>query len=192
MATYLKSPPPKTVAQDTSKFHCWAASLESWIAARKPATPQAAMTKTQAELITGYKDFTGAKDGLMVGKAMIQVMFDFQMMLDLHKPQTKAITLLSIQQRLMQKSYLWLLYLGGPGLGTFLGHCVVAYGTVDGKDPALRIMDPWTGTLTLQTLASLNKTDTVFVCWHETGASWSDDIFRIMKGISVAKANASP
>ena len=187
---YLKNPPPKTVAQDQTKFHCWAASLESWIAARKPATPQAAMTKTQAELIAGYKDFTGAKDGLMVGKAMIQVMFDFQMMLDLHKPATKAITLASLQQRLMMKSYLWLLYLGGPGLGTFLGHCVVVYGTVDSPDPALRIMDPWTGTLITQSLADFNQADMVFVCWHETGPSWSDDMFRIMKGMADAKAKA--
>lgn len=150
------------------------------------------MTKTQTELIEGYKDFTGAKDGLMVGKAMIQVMFDFQMMFDLHKPKTKAITLASIQQRLMMKSYLWMLYLGGPDLGTFLGHCVVVYGTVDnqGKDPTLRIMDPWTGTLTFQPLADLNQTDTVFVCWHETGPSWSDDMFRIMKGTADAKAKA--
>lgn len=39
MATYLKNPPPKHVQQDTSKFHCWAASLESWIDTRKPPTP---------------------------------------------------------------------------------------------------------------------------------------------------------
>lgn len=184
---YLKNPPPKLVAQDQSKFHCWAASLESWIDARKPKTPQAAMTTKQSELITSYKDFTGANDGLMVGKAMIQVMFDFQMMLDLHKPQTKKVTLASIQQRLMMKSYLWLLYLGGPDLGTFLGHCVVVYGTVDGQEPSLRVMDPWNGRLEVQTLASFNETDMVFVCWHETGPTWSDDMFRIMTAMSAAK-----
>jgi len=184
---YPKNPPPKLVAQDQSMFHCWAASLESWIDARKPNTPQAAMTSKQAELITSYKDFTGANDGLMVGKAMIQVMFDFQMMLDLHKPQTKGITLAQIQQRLMMKSYLWVLFLGGPGLGTFLGHCVVVYGTVDAPAPALRVMDPWTGKLEIQALDGFNKRETVFVCWHETGPTWSDDMFRIMKAMSVAK-----
>lgn len=189
MATYLKSPPPKLVQQDTSKFHCWAASLESWIDARKPQTPQAAMTKMQADLITSYKDFVDAKDGLMVGKALIQLMFDFQMMVDLHKPQTKAITLASIQQRLMMKGYLWLFHLGGPGLGTFLGHCLVVYGTVDaaGKDPNLNVMDPWAGKLTTKPLTELNKSDTVFVCWYETGPTWSNDMFRIMKAVSGAQ-----
>lgn len=187
---YLKNPAPKSVKQDQSQFHCWAASLESWIDARKPQTPQAFMTKTQAELIKGYQGFTGAKDGLMVGKAMVQVMFDFQMMLDLHKPQTKAITLASIQQRLALKSYLWMLFLGGPGLGNFLGHCVVVYGTVDTPEPSLRVMDPWTGQLEIQKLADFNQRETVFVCWHETGASWSDDMFKIMKAMADAKAKA--
>jgi hypothetical protein len=184
---YLKNPPPKLVAQDQSKFHCWAASLESWIDARKPATPQAAMTNKQAELVTSYKEFTGANDGLMVGKAMIQVMFDFQMMLDLHKPKTKKITLAQIQQRLMMKSYLWLLYLGGPDLGPFLGHCVVVYGTVDIPEPSLRVMDPWTGMLEVQPLTTFNEPDTVFVCWYETGPNWSNDMFSIMKAMSAAK-----
>lgn len=184
---YLKSPAPKLVAQDQSMFHCWAASLESWIDARKPNTPQAMMTSKQFDLINSYKNFTGANDGLMVGKAMIQVMFDFQMMLDLHKPETKKITLASIQQRLITKGYLWMLFLGGPGLGSFLGHCVVVYGTVDAPEPALRVMDPWTGTLETQTLARFNKTETLFVCWHETGSSWSNDMFRIMTAMADAK-----
>ena len=184
MTTYMKNPPPKVVAQDKKKFHCWAASLESWIDARKPATPQAAMSKTQAELISSYKEFTGAKDGLMVGKAMIQIMFDFQMMLDLHKPATKAITATPILNRLMMKSYLWLFYLGGQGLGTFLGHAEVIYGVVSqGSDVNLRVMDPWTGTLALLPLSELNARDTVFVCWHETGPNWSDDMFRIMTAV---------
>jgi len=187
---YLKNPPPKSVKQDQSKFHCWAASLESWIDARKPGTPQAGMTNTQKDLVESYKNFTGAKDGLMVGKAMIQVMFDFQMMLDLHKPQAKAMTLQSIQQRLIQRSYLWMPYLGGPGLGTFLGHCVVVYGTVDVPEPSLRVMDPWTGKLETQKLSDFNRADMVFVCWHETGPSWSDSMFKIMKGMADAKARA--
>jgi hypothetical protein len=182
---YMKNPPPKVVAQDKTKFHCWAASLESWIDARKPPTPQASMTKTQAELISSYKDFTGAKDGLMIGKAMVQLMFDFQMMLDLHKPATKAITAQSILNRLMMKSYLWLFYLGGAGLGTFLGHAEVIYG-IDGfgADAKLRVMDPWDGKLSLLPLSELNGRDTVFVCWYETSQSWSDDMFRIMKAMS--------
>jgi hypothetical protein len=186
---YLKNPPPKSVAQDTSKFHCWAASLESWIDARKPKTPQASMTKTQAELITSYKDFTGAKDGLMIGKAMIQLMFDFQMMLDLHKPQKgQPLTGQSILNRLMTKSYLWLFYLGGPNLGTFLGHAVVVYGVLKSQtaDATLKVMDPWTGTRTFEPISELNKSDTIFTCWYETGPTWSEDMFRIMTALSKA------
>jgi hypothetical protein len=184
---YVRNPPPKAVAQDTSKFHCWAASLESWISARKPQTPQASMTSKQADLITSYKDFTGANDGLMVGKAMIQIMFDFQMMVDLHKPQAgNKLTGQSILNRLLNKSYLWLFYLGGPNLGTFLGHAVVVYGVLksDKADATLKIMDPWTGTLTFDPISELNKADTIFTCWHETGPNWSNDMFRIMSAMS--------
>ncbi|MBV9835160.1 MAG: hypothetical protein JO055_12180 [Alphaproteobacteria bacterium] len=183
---YMKNPPPKVVAQDKTKFHCWAASLESWIDARKPATPQASMTKTQAELISSYKDFLGAKDGLMVSKAMMQLMFDFQMMLDLYKPETKAITGQAIVNRLMMKSYLWLFYLGGS-LGNFLGHAEVIYG-VDGfgADANLRVMDPWEGKHNLLPLSDLNSRSTVFVCWYETSPTWSGDMFRIMKAMSNA------
>ena len=53
-----------------------------------------------------------------------------------------------------------------------------------GKDPTLRIMDPWTGLLTYMPIADLNQTDTVFVCWYETSPSWSDDMFKIMKAMS--------
>jgi hypothetical protein len=187
---YIKNPPPKAVAQDTSKFHCWAASLESWIGARKPQTPQAGMTSTQADLITGYKDFTGAKDGLMVGKAMMQLMFDFQLMVDLYKPQTgKPVTGQAILSRLLNKSYLWLFYLGGPGLGTRLGHALVVYGVQksDKADATLKVMDPWTGTLTFEPVADLNKTDTVFSCWYETSPTWSNDMFRIMSAVTGAQ-----
>lgn len=187
---YLKNPSPKAVQQDTSKFHCWAASLESWIGARKPQTPQASMTSTQADLIRSYKDFTGAKDGLMVGKAMLQIMFDFQMMIDLYKPQAgKPVTGQAILSRLLNKSYLWLFYLGGPGLGARLGHALVVYGVQKSHktDATLKVMDPWTGTLTDHPVADLNQTDTVFSCWYETGPNWSDDMLRIIMAVSGAQ-----
>ncbi len=115
-------------------------------------------------------------------------MFDFQMMVDLYKPQTTAATASAILQRLMMKGYLWAFYIGGPDLGEFIGHAMVIYGVVDstGKAPTLKIMDPWTGTLTFMSMEDLNKTATVFVCWYETGPNWSNDMFRIMSAVAKA------
>ncbi|MFL5342875.1 MAG: hypothetical protein ACJ8F7_22300 [Gemmataceae bacterium] len=194
MATYAKNPPPKKVAQDTKKFTCWAAALESWISAAKPPTPTAAMANTQDELIASYKAFEGAKDGLMVGKALLQIMFDFQMMVDIYHPNgvdgksKKALTASAILQRLMMKGFLWCFYIGGPDLDTFLGHAVVIYGVnkAYSADAEVQIMDPWTGTLTTMPVADLNKTDTVFVCWLENSPTWSDDMFRIMSAMTKA------
>jgi len=195
MSTYTKNPPPKQVAQDTSKFTCWAAALESWISARKPATPTAMMSNTQDQLIAAYKDFEGAKNGLEVGRAIRQVLFDFQMMLDLYFPSgtnanvaKKSVTATTIVQRLMMKGYLWYFRIGGPGLGTFLGHCYVIYGIVNSQtaDPDIQVMDPWTGTLTTIPLSELNGSDTVCMCWYETSPSWSDDMFRIWRAMPTA------
>jgi hypothetical protein len=109
MSTDTKNPPPKKVAQDTTKFTCWAAALESWIAAANPKTPQASMT-TQDQLIASYKDFEGAKNGLAIAKAIRQVLFEFQMMLDLYFPsgtnpnvKKQQVTAAAILQRLMMK-----------------------------------------------------------------------------------------
>ncbi len=181
MATYAKSPAPKLVKQDTSKFHCWAASLESWIDCAKPGTPQAAMTKTQAELIASYKQFTGTKDALLVTKALFQVMFDFQMMASVFYPGSQANGH-SIALRLMTKGYLWMFYFGG-GLGTNLGHAEVVYGVVNShsQDAQIRTMDPWTGTLELRPVADLRTRSQVYMCWKENSPTWSDDMFKIMK-----------
>jgi hypothetical protein len=192
MATYTRNPPPKKVAQDTSRFTCWAAALESWIDAAKPGTPTAMMNKTQNSLIATYKDFEGAKDALMASKAMKQVLFDFQMMVDLYFPTgnggriaKKPVSAAAILQRLMMKGYLWCFYVGGPDLGTFLGHSVVIYGATktNASDAEVQIMDPWTGTLTTMSISDLNKADIVCTCWLETSPTWSDDMFRIWKSL---------
>ena len=183
MSSWFKSPAPKLVKQDTSKFQCWAASLESWIACAKPGTPMAAMNSTQADLIRAYKDFTGAKDGLMVAKAMIQVMFDFQMMLDIHAPGS-AVTGGKIAQRLYSRGYLWMFYLGGQ-MRADLGHAEVVYGISDANSPQARLhtMDPWTGTLSVTEIQDIALCKQVFVCWKETSPTWSDDMFKIMKAM---------
>jgi hypothetical protein len=192
MGTYMKNPPPKKVAQDTTKFTCWAASLESWIGVAKPGTPTAMMAKTQDDLIATYKDFEGAKNALMAGKAIKQVLFDFQMMLDLYFPsgnngkaQKKSVAGATVLQRLMMKGYLWSFYIGGPGLGTFLGHSEVIYGITNssGPDAELQVMDPWTATLTTKPVNELNQADTVCICWLENSPTWSDDMFRIWKAM---------
>jgi hypothetical protein len=108
-------------------------------------------------------------------------------MLDLYKPQKgQPLKGQPILNRLMTKSYLWLFYLGGPNLGTFLGHAVVVYGVLKSQtaDATLKVMDPWTGTLTFEPISELNKSDTIFTCWYETGPTWSEDMFRIMTALS--------
>jgi hypothetical protein len=192
MPTYTKNPPPKKVAQDTSTFTCWAAALESWIGVAKPGTPTAMMAKTQDELIAAYKDVEGAKNGLMVKKALTQILFDFQMMLDLYSPsgnggggQKRPVAAATVLQRLMTKGYLWCFYIGGPGLGAFLGHSEVIYGITKSSSPdaELQVMDPWTGTLTTKPVKELNQADTVCICWLEKSPTWSDDMFRIWRAM---------
>lgn len=187
MPTYAKTPAPLKVQQDTSKFHCWAASLESWIDCAKPGTPIAGLNKTQADLIRAYKDFTGAKDGLYVAKALMQIMFDFQMMLDLFTP-TTPITGSKIAQRLFAKGYLWMFYLGGS-LGGHLGHCEVVYGVVDSHkaDAKVNTMDPWTGSHEVKEVKELLTRSQIFLCWKETSPSWSDDMFKIMSALVKAR-----
>lgn len=189
MPSFVKSPAPKPVQQDTSKFHCWAAALESWIACAKPGTPMAAMNTTQADLIRSYKDFTGAKDGLMVGKALYQVMFDFQMMVDLHSPGS-LVTGGKIAQRLFTKGYLWMFYVGGSLPGT-LGHAEVIYGIRDSNSAsaAVHVMDPWIGQHTVKPVSELAAFNQVFICWKETGPTWAEDMFRIMKALVTARGS---
>lgn len=187
MPSWFKNPTPKLVKQDTSKFHCWAASLESWIACAKPGTPMATIAPTQADLIRAYKDFTGAKDGLMVAKAMMQVMFDFQMMLDIHAPGS-VVTGGKIAQRLYTKGYLWMFYLGGQ-MRDDLGHAEVVYGISDVYSDKARLhtMDPWVGQLSVTELRDIALCKQVYVCWKETSSSWSDDMFKIMKALVAAR-----
>jgi hypothetical protein len=192
MATYTKFPPPKKVAQDTSKFTCWAAALESWIGAAKPSTPLASMVTTQKGLLAAYKDVMDANNGLVVAKALRQILVDYQMMVDVYLPAgkagaapKKAVTGAAVLQRLKMKGYLWMFYIGGLGLSSIVGHAEVIYGITksDRADAELQVMDPWTGTLTTKPIADLNQSDTVFICWYETGLTWRNDMLRVWRAI---------
>lgn len=183
MPTLIKNPAPKQVQQDMEKFHCWAATLESWFATRKP--PIVLAPSTQKELLAAFSHLESAEGGLMIGKAMVDIMLLFQMRVDIYRPKKSGpIPGQAIYQRLKDKSYLWAFYLGGPDLGEFLGHAVVIYGVMENQ--TLRVMDPMGGVLTYLPISELNKTDTVFVCWHEAGPGWSDYMFNIAKPIKEA------
>jgi hypothetical protein len=137
-------PIPREVFQDTTKFTCWAAALESWISVT-PDSPASWYISSQEDAIRECADLSDSKKGLSVKDIL-----GFQwlaaacgMRFDVFKPAKKLMGGF-LYSKLKSRSHLYIFFAGGDtNLGNGLAHASVIYG-VDkpwGNDCTLGVMD---------------------------------------------------
>jgi hypothetical protein len=136
---------PRVVVQ-RSRFACWAAALEAWIAVT-PKSPASWFLKTQDDALATYKVFlAGERKALTVsagkgGVGGLEMMAaGVGMGLKVFK-KASLITGAFLYQKLLAKGHVYLMYADGT-----VGHTVVIYKIVhpfNSKKCMLSVMDPW-------------------------------------------------
>jgi hypothetical protein len=135
------SPAPRLVEQN-SEYHCWAASLESWLE-RTPSRP----ARTQDQLLEDFKDVEDPATGGMPDLGWSAVSRRFNMEGTIFSVQGRFLKPNEINgefiaERLQAKGYLLFIYNlvpGGPS------HVNVVYGVFEKDNQTfVKVMDPFT------------------------------------------------
>lgn len=161
--------PPKEIAQDKTKFTCWAAALASWMSVT-PSCPMSWLIKTQEDAIEEWKDFTDDKSGLSVKKGFQWMASACSMNAELFKP-ARRLTGDFIYSKLRSKGYLYIFFAGGQMTsGNGLAHASVIYGISNpwSSDCVVGVIDPWNGeNRTGENLKNYQRAGEILVAWLE-------------------------
>jgi hypothetical protein len=135
---------PRIVAQDHSKFHCWACALFSWMTATKRKGNSATPIKDIQDLVNQYSDL--ANGGISEKGLRDYVAPDFKMKCS---AATNDIVEWALEATLKDNGYVLFIYKSSVQVS----HTLHVYGCGNGK---MKVMDPWEAKLGDKSLSDFN------------------------------------
>jgi hypothetical protein len=161
-------PMPREVLQDTDRFTCWAAALESWMSVT-PESPLSWAIRTQDDAIREYEYFCDDAGGAGVLKGFRWFAAALGMRFESFKP-AAGLSAAYVYEKLETKGYLYVFAVGQKALGNGQAHASVIYGISDDEteDCTVAVMDPWkSGIVPAKTFGEFQKAEEILIAWLE-------------------------
>jgi hypothetical protein len=134
---------PKEELQDPTKFHCWAASLISWLSVT-PQSPLSYLITTQEDAIKSYGAFISESNNGGMTKIMLEFLTAGANMDVLVFEPGSNLSPAFLHEKLKNKSHIYFVYSNSRQHLLGHGHVIVIYGISNphGSNCTLGIMDP--------------------------------------------------